>query len=209
MTIAERIKRRREQLGLSQEDLARKLGYRSRSSITKIEKEASGLPQQKIAAIAKALDTTPGYIMGWEDAPALNLPPVFRPVKLRKVPMLGNVACGEPILAVEEKEVFVFADADIKADFCLTAKGDSMINARIFNGDTVFIKAMPEVENGDIAAVIIGDEATLKRVYYYPEENKIALVPENPLYKVQYYQGKTLDQIRIVGKAVALQTEVH
>lgn len=209
MDKGQRIKKLRIKKGLTQIELA-KLLHTTKQTISKYETGiVTNIPSDRIEHLAELLDTTPEFILGWEDAPALNLPPVFRPVKLRKVPMLGNVACGEPMLAVEEKEVFVFADADIKADFCLTAKGDSMINARIFNGDTVFIKAMPEVENGDIAAVIIGDEATLKRVYYYPEENKIALVPENPLYKVQYYQGKTLDQIRIVGKAVALQTEVH
>lgn len=83
--------------------------------------------------------------------------------------LLGEIACGEPIWADEDRESYVMADTDIKADFCLTAKGDSMINARIYDGDVVFIKQMPMVENGEIAAVIIDNEATLKRVYYYPE----------------------------------------
>ena len=94
------------------------------------------------------------------------------------------------------------ADMDINADFCLTAKGDSMINARINDGDIVFIKEMSMVDNGDIAAVIIDDDATLKRVYYYPEDNTIQLIAENPKFKPLIYKNEELDQIRILGKAV-------
>ena len=94
------------------------------------------------------------------------------------------------------------ADMDINADFCLTAKGDSMINARIQDGDIVFIKEMPMVDNGEIAAVIIDDEATLKRVYYYPEKNKLVLQAENPKYEPWVYVNEELNEIRILGKAV-------
>lgn len=72
MKIGDRIKYRREQLGMSQDELARRLGYKSRSSINKIEKDASGLPQTKIAAIANVLETTPAYIMGWEETKKKN-----------------------------------------------------------------------------------------------------------------------------------------
>ena len=72
MKIGERIKYRREELGLSQDELARRLGYKSRSSINKIENDASGLPQTKIAAIANALQTTPSYIMGWQETQQKN-----------------------------------------------------------------------------------------------------------------------------------------
>lgn len=72
MKIGDRIKYRREQLEMSQDELARRLGYKSRSSINKIEKDASGLPQTKIAAIANALQTTPAYIMGWEETQKKN-----------------------------------------------------------------------------------------------------------------------------------------
>ena len=109
---------------------------------------------------------------------------------------------GEPIYADEDKESYVMADMDINADFCLTAKGDSMINARINDGDIVFIRKMPMVNNGDIAAVIIDDEATLKRVYYYPEKNKLILSPENPEYEPLVYINEELNDIRILGKAV-------
>ena len=94
------------------------------------------------------------------------------------------------------------ADMDIQADFCLTAKGDSMINARINNGDIVFIREMPIVQNGDIAAVIIDNEATLKRWYYYKEDNKLMLVAENPKYPPLIYMNEELETIRCLGKAV-------
>ena len=100
------------------------------------------------------------------------------------------------------------ADMDIDADFCLTAKGDSMINARIYDGDIVFIKKMPIVDNGDIAAVIIDDEATLKRVYYYPEKNKLVLQAENPKYEPFVYLNEELEQIRILGKAVYFMSKL-
>ena len=133
----------------------------------------------------------------------------IKPIKLKRFPMLGEIACGEPIFADEDKEHYIMADMDIDADFCLTAKGDSMINARIYEGDIVFIKEMPIVENGDIAAVIIEDEATLKRVYYYPDDNMLQLVAENPKYKPLVYQGPELDTIRILGRAVYFMSAVE
>ena len=116
--------------------------------------------------------------------------------------MLGNIACGEPIWADEDKESYVMSDMDISADFCLTANGDSMINARIYDGDIVFIRKMPIVNNGEIAAVIIDDEATLKRWYYYKDDNKLMLVAENPKYPPLVYINEELNNIRCLGKAV-------
>lgn len=118
--------------------------------------------------------------------------------------MLGKIACGEPIFADEEHETYVEIDESYGADFCLTAQGDSMINAGIENGDTVLIREAPIVDNGEIAAVIIDDEATLKRVYYYKGENKLVLQAENPRYSPFVYLNEELETIRIIGKAVAV-----
>ena len=131
----------------------------------------------------------------------------IRPIKTKKFPMLGAIACGEPICANKEYETFIEASEYINADFCLTAKGDSMINARIFDGDIVFIREQPDVENGEIAAVLIEDEVTLKRVYKY--ENRLELRPENPTHKVLNYEGEELNHIRILGKAVVFQSVVR
>lgn len=137
----------------------------------------------------------------------INIPDV-RAVKLQKVPMLGDIACGKPIYANENFETYVDASADIKADFCLTAKGDSMTGARINDGDIVFIREQPIVENGQIAAVLIGNEVTLKRWFYHPEENKLTLQPANQLYEAFTYTGEDLEQIRCLGLAVCFMSLV-
>ena len=130
------------------------------------------------------------------------------PVKMKKFRVLGEIACGKPIYADEDRETLVLADSDIDADFCLYARGDSMTGARIQDGDIVFIKAQDIVDNGEIAAVLIGDEATLKRVYYDPGKHKLVLNAENPAYAPLVYVNEELDGIRILGKAVAFQSTV-
>ena len=212
MTIGERVKKLRTEKGMTQEELAGKLGYKSKSSVTHIE-NGRDIPRSMIVKLADILETTPSYLMGWEDKPAPtsaqdpitaltdHYDNIFT-VKLKRFPMLGEIACGEPIFASEDRENFVMADMDIRADFCLRAKGDSMVGARINDGDIVFIRQMPIVDNGEIAAVIINDEATLKRVYYYPEKAKLILSPENPKYEPFVYIGEELDHVRILGQAV-------
>ena len=110
------------------------------------------------------------------------------------------------IYAEQNYETVVTTGAKIDTDFCLRAKGDSMIGARIQDGDIVFIKKQPMVENGEIAAVLIGDEATLKRVSYDRENNILNLFPENPKYKTMRFIGEKLNEIRILGKAVFFQS---
>ncbi len=208
LPLYENIKRRRLELGMSQDELAAKLGYKSRSTIAKIESGINDITQSKIIAFAEALHTTAGYLMGNEEKKITDFSKYnISPIKMKRFRMLGKVACGEPIYANEEYETFVEASANINADFCLTAQGDSMINARIFDGDVVFIKEQPDVEDGEIAAVIIGDEVTLKRVYKYP--NRLELRPENPTHKVQNYEGEQLNQVKILGKAVAFQSYIR
>lgn len=213
-TIGSRIRNRREELGLSQDELGRRLGYKSRSSINKIELDQRNLTQSKIKAIADALETTPAYIMGWDepdqklDEENLKFFDNLFPIETKKFPLLGNIACGKPIFADEQFEAYIEAGANIKADFCLRAKGNSMIGARIYDGDIVFIRKQEMVDDGEIAAVLIDDEATLKRVYYDQENNVIQLFAENPQYKTMRFVGEELNRIRILGKAVALQTDV-
>jgi repressor LexA len=216
--IGLRIKARREQLGLTQEELGNKL-FLNKSTIARYEAgKISTIKKPFLHAAAKQLNVNPDWLnldtdeMGtfsWKDEwykdfekPLFEQYDNIKPVKLKKFPMLGEIACGEPIFADEDKEHCVMADMDIQADFCLTAKGDSMIDARINDGDIVFIKEMPIVDNGEIAAVIIGDEATLKRVYYYREQNKLVLNPANPKYEPLVYVNDELNEIRILGKAV-------
>lgn len=130
------------------------------------------------------------------------------PIRTKRIPMLGDIACGEPIFTDEDRESYVEVGTDIKADFCLRAKGDSMIGARILDGDIVFIRRQSIVDNGDIAAVVINEEATLKRVNYNQEHNTLILLAENPAFPPMVYQNEELENIYILGKAIALQTDI-
>lgn len=125
-----------------------------------------------------------------------------------KLPFLGSIACGEPIYADENRESYIMVGTDIHADFCLQCKGDSMINARIHDGDIVFVRKQDIVNNGEIAVVIIDDEATLKRFYYYKEQNMVILRPENNKYQDIVLTGEELEKVKVIGKAVAFQSDV-
>lgn len=205
MEIGQLINNRRSELGLTLEEVGNAVGV-SKSTVKKWEDGfISNMKRDKIAKLAQVLKLNPVSLITGEAATEQTIFDRFdniKPLALKKFPMLGEIACGEPIYADEDKETYVMADSDIKADFCLKAKGESMINARIYDGDLVFIKKMPMVENGDIAAVIIEDEATLKRVYYYPEQNKLILNPENSAFDPLVYIGEELNHIHILGKAV-------
>lgn len=209
LELYKNIKIRRQQLKMTQTDLALKMGYADKSMIAKIEKGNVDLPQSKILAFANALETTPGELMGWdyETEATETVDNIYKLDKI-KLPMLGKVACGEPIFADEDRESYIMVGTDIGADFCLQCQGDSMINARIHDGDIVFVKKTDIVENGEIAVVIIDDEATLKRFFYYREQNLVILKPENPKYQDIILTGEQLNQVRVIGKAVAFQSDV-
>lgn len=209
LELYKNIKRRRQQLKMTQTDLALKMGYADKSMIAKIEKGNVDLPQSKILAFANVLETTPGELMGWdyEAEPTETVDNIYKLDKI-KLPMLGKVACGEPIYVDEERESYVMVGTDIGADFCLQCQGDSMINARIHDGDIVFVKKTDIVENGEIAVVIIDDEATLKRFFYYREQNLVILKPENPKYQDIILTGEQLEQVKVIGRAVAFQSDV-
>lgn len=209
LELYKNIKRRRQQLKMTQTDLALKMGYADKSMIAKIEKGNVDLPQSKILAFANVLETTPGELMGWdyEAEPTETVDNIYKLDKIR-LPMLGKVACGEPIFADEDRESYIMVGTDIGADFCLQCQGDSMINARIHDGDIVFVKKTDIVENGEIAVVIIDDEATLKRFFYYREQNLVILKPENPKYQDIILTGEQLNQVKVLGRAVAFQSDV-
>ena len=219
MTIYERIKNRRIALGMSQTELAKKVGYVGKSAISKVENGERDISQSMIEQYAKALNVSPIYLLYGDDYDGDQWPSdceslnrrfanIF-PIEKKKIPLLGDIACGKPIFANEEHESYVLAGTDIKADFCLRAHGDSMTGARIFDGDIVFIQKADIVNNGEIAAVIIEDEATLKRIYYYPNNGKLVLNAENPKYEPLVYVGEELNQIHILGKAIAFQSDIR
>ena len=207
--IGERIKGLRKSLGLTLEELARAVGT-SKQTIHRYESGAiSNIPPEKIVLLAKELKTTPSELFGWADEEALAFD--YRgseSFSVKKLPILGDIACGVPIYAAEEHESYIAVGDSSDADFCLRAQGDSMTGARIYDGDIVFIRSQSSVDNGEVAAVIIGEEATLKRVYYYPAEEKLILSPENPKYAPLVYIGEELSSVKILGKAVAFQSRI-
>ena len=208
--MAQRIKDLRISQNLTLEQVANEVGV-GKNTVRKWETGMiANMRRDKIASLAKALHTTPAYLMGWIDEPhrEITIDNLFR-IETKKFPLLGNIACGKPIFADEHFEAYVEAGAEIEADFCLRAKGDSMIGARIQDGDIVFIHKQEMVDDGEIAAVLIDDEATLKRVYYDQENGILQLFAENPQYKTMRFTGEELDHIRILGKAVAFQSEVR
>ena len=205
--LSNNLQRLRKQCGLTLEEVAEKIGT-SKQTIHRYENGViSNVPADKVEALARVFGTSPSELMGWqaEELPYGNL----MPVRTKKLPILGRIACGKPIYAEEEHESYIVSDAVADADFCLRAVGDSMIGARIYDGDIVFIRSQESVDNGEIAAVVIDDEATLKRVYFYPEKQKLILSPENPHYEPLVFLGGELDHIKIIGKAVAFQSVIR
>lgn len=205
--LANKLKSIRKSRAMTLEALARAIGT-SKQTVHRYENGViTNIPPEKVEAIAAALGVSPSELMGW-DAGEYSRFGNISDIKIKRLPLVGEIACGKPIYADEEHESFVSADGTLDADFCLRASGDSMLGARIYDGDIVFIRAQNAVDNGEIAAVIINDEATLKRVYFYPEQEKLVLSPENPKYAPLVYVGRELESIKIIGKAVAFQSSI-
>lgn len=209
MNVGQRIKELREQRQMTQEALGALCGT-TKQTIFKYETGiVTNIPMDRVCKIAEALHVSPAYLMGWEESGSdLSSIPGARPIRSIRLPILGHVSCGEPKFASEEFEGYVDAEADITADFCLIAKGDSMINIGIEEGTVVFIRRQDSVENGQIAVVIYDDDATLKRVYYYPDQALLILRAENPRYKDITFVGPQLNAVRILGRAVMFQREI-
>ena len=156
-----------------------------------------------IEVLAKYFKVNPAWLMGTEGAER------YLEVKIgcKKIPVVGTIAAGQPILAQEHIEGFEYVPENINVDFCLRVKGDSMINARILDGDLVYIRQQPDIENGEIAAVLIDQQnATLKRVYKL--DSSVILRAENPSYQDLIFTKKEAKTIQILGKAIFFKSEV-
>lgn len=208
MEIKDILKNRRTELGLTQLDVANAVGV-SEATVSRWESgDIANMKRSRIASLASVLKMSPSIIMGWNEEHEAHMPSNIIPMPaMRKVPLVGSIACGTPILAEENLDGTVEAPDHVRADFALRCKGDSMINARIFDGDIVYIRQQESVEHSEIAAVLIGDEATLKRVYIY--DDCISLEAENPQYKPMVYRGEEMNNIRILGKAVAFTSVIR
>ena len=210
-TLYDRIKSRRTELGLTIEELAQKMGYKDKSSISKIENGKADIPQSKIAAFAEALETTPAYLMGWENNTSKNNAakkesPIagasaFDPNLV--APLLGTVRAGLPMYAEENIEGYIpIRQTDGAKYFWLNVRGDSMNAAGMNEGDQILVREQPEVENGEIAVVMVnGDEATVKQ--FRQEGNLVILTPRslNPIHQPQIYDLKKVP-IHVAGKVI-------
>lgn len=221
MTLGEFILQYRQEHGLSQRQFALAANL-SNGYISMLEKGINPNTAQPIMPtlpvlkkIADGMNTTIEDIFSKVDDMPVSLvaderlfPSNIEPLpKMREWPVLGATACGKP-LHRELLEETVMAPDDIKADVVFRCVGDSMINARIFDGDAVFVRTQPEVENGQIAVVRVGDEYTLKRVYVH--EDYVELRPENPIHKAIVLRGEDLENenFEVVGLAVAFLSSV-
>ena len=205
-----RLKELRKEHKISQQKLADHLDV-ARSTVAMWEVGPNQPDSEMLLRIADYFDVTIDYLLGRTDDPegadTADIPGLF-PVKRKKFPVLGKVACGEPIFAEEDRDAWIMASADIDADFCLVAQGDSMSDAHIDDGDIVFVKQMEIVPNGYIAVVLIEDEATLKFIDWRPEQSTLILTPANPAFRTQVYTGEQLNRIRILGLAVSLHKDL-
>lgn len=193
MSLGEQIRIAREAADMTQEELGRRCGT-TKQTIFKYENGIiTNIPLDRLERIASALGVDPAAMLGWAIAPGIEPLP-----RTKKLPLLGSIPCGVPALAVQEYETAEVPEA-VVADFCLRCRGDSMVNARLFDGDLVYIRAQPDVESGEIAAVRVnGEEATLKRVI--KGDGYVILQAENPSVPPVILHGA--DKVEILGKAV-------
>ena len=204
--LTTRLKEVRASLKYSQKYVAEQL-YISQQAYAKYETGTATPNPEMLLKIAELFNVSVDYLLGNTET-SVVLPGGIRPITTKQFPMLGSIACGKPIYEPEDIGTYVDASSDIKADFCLTAKGDSMIGARIHDGDRVFIREQPTVDNGQIAAVVIDNELLLKRWYFYPEKSKLVLSSENPAYEPFVYVGEELNEIRCLGRAVCFMSNL-
>lgn len=199
-TLGEKIKERRLAAHLSQEELAKKMGYRSRSTIAKIESGENDVSQTKMQAFADALNCSAAYLMGLNDNPSTG--------NSVKIPVLGRVAAGIPLEAVQDILDFEEISAETARTgeyFALQIKGNSM-EPRICDGDVVIVRRQPEVESGEIAIVLVnGNDAVCKKVMKH--DSGISLVSLNPAYEPLFFTKEEITSlpVTILGRMMELR----
>ena len=198
--LSEVMKKRRKELGLTLAQVADLVGVTEATAQRWESGNIKSVRHDKITLLADALKVSPADLMGWEIKS--SFPKNAQPMpEMRQIPRVGRIACGEPITAEENIEDYDETPAGWHADFSLLCVGDSM-SPKIEDGDIVAIRCQPQVNNGEIAAVRIGDEATLKMVFLHSDY--IELRPVNPTYPSIIRRLEEMEEIRIEGKAVGL-----
>jgi repressor LexA len=191
--IGRNIEKYRKAKGMSAEELGNRVGL-TKKTIRRYETGEIRILNDRVIAVADALGIDPTYLYEGTDI-VENQDDFF------KLPIVGAISCGNGVIAYEDIEGY----EDVPRSwlnggeyFFLRAKGDSMINARIMNGDLLLIRRQNDVENGEIAAVLIDGEAVLKRVY--KTDDTIILQSENPMYKPIILNKNDMKDVRIIGK---------
>ena len=193
-----RIYELRTQMGITMKEAAARLGM-PYTTYVNYEKGTREPNSETLILLARFFGTTIDTLLGKTDA---LIPPGFQPMpEMSAVPLVGSIACGTPILAEQNIEARIGVPALWQADFALTCHGNSMA-AMIQDGDIVCIRHQPEVENGEIAAVRIGEEATLKR--FYRQGDTVMLQAENPAFSPLVYTRDQLNEITIEGRVVGI-----
>ena len=205
MTIAQKIKKKRISLGFTMKQVAERVGV-SEGTVSRWESgDISNMKRDKICELAKVLDISPLLLVGFDESEIESVP-IGNP---KKVPIVGRIAAGLPLLAEENIEGYTYTDLNGGADyFGLRVKGDSMTAARIYDGDVLIVRQQSEVENGQIAVVMVGDnEATVKR--FYQSGDTITLMPQstNPIHQPQIYNIKET-KVRVIGLVVKIEITI-
>lgn len=200
-TIARRLKLLRLNHDLKLAEVADHLGISKQAYNYYELMQTKSIPDWLIDSIAELYGIEPEVIIGWSAYPELDS------VDTRTIPLIGDVACGEPIVANQEYGYSVAVGDQSDVDFCLRCKGDSMTGIGIHDGDIVFLREQNFVVDGDIAAVYIDDEVTLKRVFFH--DDFIELRPENTAYKSIIVPRNNSENFGIIGKAIFYQSPIR
>ena len=221
--MSERISEIKDRLRVAMEmrnkksaDLTRDLKIPSSAMSQYLSGKSKNMPNDRLYEICKYLNVSEAWLMGY-DVPMERRPKQqdsidyesygLKPVSKRMIPVIGEIACGIPAEAIEIP-IDIVEGEEYDADYALTAKGDSMNGAEIYEGDIILIKTMSMVNNGEIAAVRIDGSTTLKYVYWYQDKGQLVLQAANPAYPPLSYEGEALQDVEILGRAVKLQRNI-
>lgn len=201
MKIGDKIKMLRKQKGLTQTELGEKLGVKT-NAVSKWEcGRVEDIPMSKVKAMSALFDVPPSFLIDDNQLPSNAIPIDLQ--SQHRIPILGRIAAGMPLYAEQNIEGYTLTDLNGGAEyFALRVSGDSMNAARIEDGDVIIVRRQDEVENGELAVVMVGDDdATVKR--FYATNDTVTLMPQsrNPEHQPQIYDLKKT-KIRVLGLVI-------
>lgn len=201
MTLGKRIKSLRQKAGLTQEQLAKEIGYSTKASISKIENDVLDVNQSTVIALSRALHTTPSAIMGWEENPVEQNAMILPQEKIRMIPVYESVSAGFGAFPdnyiLDYIPLFISNDEEARNTLCIKVQGNSMY-PKIEDGDSIQVLKQDWCDSGQVAVVLIDDEdSVVKKIEY--DKNSITLLSFNPEYAPRVFKGAERDRLRILG----------